>query len=254
MICDTVFGGSLFRSVRKALTPKLAAQLLVVSLVGLSFQASAQFSMSTEKILEPIFAVPDAFEPEHVWRFDEDQNDEWTVRDTDINSSTYGGDIPVEAPDPDVLCPALQERYDAANCSAHPYVAPNGCGASDFVGFLIPEQIPGTPVDITNACNDHDSCYGKPGTNRATCDMQIGNSIRELCREGYQLIVNDCDSQGGGSQERDRCIRQTTDRCNGASLLYEGGVQSYGHQPFALGQIAGVCLEIKNQMNTLDCP
>jgi hypothetical protein len=84
--------------------------------------------------------------------------------------------------------------------------------------------------------------------------MQIGNSIRELCREGYDQIQRDCNSQGGGSQERDRCIRETTDRCNGASLIYEGAVQSYGHQPFALGQIAGVCLEIKTQMNNLDCP
>jgi hypothetical protein len=134
MICDKVFGGSLFRSVRKALTPKLATHALVFSLVGLSFQASAQFSMSTERILDPIFASPDPYEPEHVWRFDEDQSDEWTVRDDDINSSTYGGEIAVEAPDPDVLCPALQERYDAANCSAHPYKEANGCGADDFVG------------------------------------------------------------------------------------------------------------------------
>jgi hypothetical protein len=254
MICDKVFGGSLFRSVRKALTPKLATHALVFSLVGLSFQASAQFSMSTERILDDIHAVLNDFEPPHVWRFDEDQSDEWTVRDDDINSSTYGGEIAVEAPDPDVLCPALQERYDAANCDAHPYVAPNGCGADDFIGFLIPEQIPGTPIKVGAACDDHDTCYGKPGTSRATCDAQLGNGIRELCREGFDLIKDDCNSQGGGLQERDRCIRETTDRCNGASLIYQGGVQSSGHEPFALGQIAGVCLEIKTQMNTLDCP
>jgi hypothetical protein len=247
MICDKIFGGSLFRSVRKALTPKLAAHALVFSLVGLSFQASA--SLSTDEILGPIYATPGDYEPQHVWRFDEDQYDEWTVRDTNVDSSTYGGEIPVEQPDPDVLCPALQERYDAANCDAHPYVAPD-----DIAGYFIPEMIPNTPVSALNACNDHDECYGAIGKDRATCDLGIGRDIREACREGYRDIEDSCNQQGGGSQERDRCIQVTTDRCNGAANIYQGAVQSYGHEPFARGQIAAVCAEIRKLKNDLDCP
>jgi hypothetical protein len=176
------------------------------------------------------------------------------VRDDDINSSTYGGEIAVEAPDPDVLCPALQERYDAANCDAHTYTAPNGCGSSDIVGYLIPDTIPNTNISARRACDDHDDCYGAIGRDRATCDVQIGNAIREICTDRAQDIQQDCDQQGGGSQERDRCIRVTTDRCNGGALIYQGAVQSYGHVPFAQGQIAAVCAEIRKLKNDLDCP
>jgi hypothetical protein len=256
MNCNAIFGGSLHRSIRTALSAKTTATALVFCLVGLSFQVNA--GLPTERTLDSIVARPSPYEEPHVWRFDEDQNDEWMVRDSDIHSGSYEQEVPVAQPDPEVLCPALDERWADLGCDDHPHNGPNGCGGAGagawIWGMLIPQQIPDTPLSAVDSCNAHDRCYGRVGADKADCDAQFGADIHATCTNGSDSIYQLCNATNEGSAAVAQCVSLTTDRCHGAALMYQGAVTSYGHNFFAKGQVAGVCLQIKTQKNALDCP
>jgi hypothetical protein len=177
---------------------------------------------------------------------------EWFQFDTDPNSGSYGDVVPVEPPD-QAVCEAIDERMALNHCDEHPYTGPNGCGADDFVGWLIPEFIPNTMVRASGACDNHDRCYSSVGAVRSQCDDQIEVDIRGACAASAQGFFYQC-GQSSGSTQSAVCRERKMDECNAGALGYHAGVMGYGHQAFAAAQLTAVCGELQALKNESGCP
>lgn len=165
--------------------------------------------------------------------------------------------MPVEPPDQEV-CEAIDVRMALNHCNVHPFTPPNGCGAADFVGWLIPETIPNTFVSAQPACNNHDRCYSSVGAVRSDCDDQIEVDIRAACAASAQGFAYVCGQQAGpragASTQAAQCREREMDECNAGALGYHSGVTGYGHQAFAAAQLTAVCGELQALKNESNCP
>jgi len=67
---------------------------------------------------------------------------------------------------------------------ANPAFAANGCGAEGGVSsVLVPNGIPGI-YDFTQACNNHDDCYGNVGFGKDLCDTTFRRDMLDSCNGG----------------------------------------------------------------------
>ncbi len=71
-------------------------------------------------------------------------------------------------------CPPYPPTGDCCDCAPKP----NGCGAEDGIKF--PNSIPFV-FDFTQACNNHDICYGTLGSVRSNCDDTFLSEMLASC-------------------------------------------------------------------------
>jgi RHS repeat-associated protein len=89
------------------------------------------------------------------------------------------------------------------------------CG-TDTSGKYVPETDALGSSNLQNACYAHDNCYGTCGSDKSTCDSNLGSDMRR-----------DCSAQG--------------DSCNIASVVYTGFVSALGQSAYNNAQAGCVC-------------
>ena len=78
----------------------------------------------------------------------------------------------------------LKCRSDKQKPGYEPSV--NGCGTDG--GFPVPDSYFGL-VNFTPCCNDHDRCYGTCGSNRADCDSELSDCMKNACDNYFTLPI-----------------------------------------------------------------
>ncbi|KAI3425863.1 hypothetical protein D9Q98_007836 [Chlorella vulgaris] len=83
-------------------------------------------------------------------------------------------------------------NYTAADCPGGSCYAgqPNGCGSrslSVISADIVPDQWPGG-VDFSAACDQHDTCYAMPRSDKAECDQQFLDSMRQECKRALGCV------------------------------------------------------------------
>ncbi len=65
---------------------------------------------------------------------------------------------------------------------------PNGCGPADWRSAFVPDQA--IIINFKSACDAHDSCYEKCGSNKQACDDAFKGSMGSLCyfKYGYNMV------------------------------------------------------------------
>ncbi len=110
------------------------------------------------------------------------------------------------------------------------------CGSSATQRYLVPDGICVFPngdvrpfacnmphaklVPFTNACEQHDSCYGAKGTKKSTCDTQFYKNLNSACRS---TLTNSFPEAG-----RRACYQFAT--------TYNDTVRAKGCEPFKKAQ------------------
>lgn len=104
---------------------------------------------------------------------------------------------------PTVLGRSVSDFYD-------PDATANGCGSQGADGIDVPDSFLGI-VSFTDACDEHDACYGTEGMSRSACDEEMLRDTLEACG-----LVPGCASM---------------------AVAYYLGVRAGGGQPYADGQV-----------------
>ena len=58
---------------------------------------------------------------------------------------------------------------------------PNGCGSGSTAG-IVPDSFPG--VNFTSCCNFHDGCYATCHKSKRSCDKELRECMKAVCRAG----------------------------------------------------------------------
>lgn len=162
----------------------------------------------------------------------------------------YGGtqtDVLPDTNNYDVAkCAALVTEASQNQCdlSSVPILTPNGCGNNDFD---VPDYLLARPSlgDIFRpACNDHDVCYGTFGTSKDSCDLVLGNKMRNTCSNLWLGGITDMPLAA----------------CDEQASLYSGALQSPLVSKFISGptfeqaQKEGHCRAIADKYVDTGCP
>jgi hypothetical protein len=253
-------GGGLCRSIRSGLAPKKVVAALLFSIIGANVYAQSTTGLSdTINELDDIDVFPPNTYEHFEGHYEQGAGWEWEQFDTDSSSGTYGQTVPVEPPPPELTCPEVAEKMAELDCPNHPFSGPNGCGRAGWAGMLIPQTIPGTPINAVPACDAHDTCYGSLGSNKENCDEQLGADIRAQCGTagGQQIIRDTCNvdiAAGTNTLSVPDCIINSTQICEGTGYIYQGAVQAYGFDGFYNAQIVAACAALLDLKNANACP
>lgn len=73
------------------------------------------------------------------------------------------------------------------------FVDPTGlvCGPNGWKDWLVPDWIVGV-FDFTNACENHDCCYGCYVVSKSQCDSNFLNDMQNSCSTTFWLLRLDC--------------------------------------------------------------
>ena len=253
-------GGELYRSIYNGLAPKQVAAVLLFSIVGANVYAQSTTGLSDLiNNLDKIEVWGSPYEPQFQGHYEQGAGWDWVQFDTDTSSGSYGSTVPVDAPPAALTCPQVAEKMAELDCANHTFTGPNGCGRAGWLGTLIPETIPGTPINAAPACNAHDTCYGTLGRDKGECDLQLGDDIRAQCTSpvGQHFIRDTCNvniDAGTTPLNLHDCKINTTQICIGSSYVYQGSVQAYGFDGFYNAQIVAACAALLDLKHTNDCP
>ncbi|MDZ4377137.1 MAG: hypothetical protein U0973_03125 [Xanthomonadaceae bacterium] len=145
-----------------------------------------------------------------------------------------------------VQCAAIETQAAQNQCDLNnvPVLIPNGCGNKDFdvPDFLLAR--PSLGAIFTPACDSHDICYGNFGTSKDSCDLVLGNKMRNACSEQFAMGVTDLPFAA----------------CDEQASLYSGALQSpliatfISGPTFQQAQKGGQCRFIKQQHRDAGCP
>lgn len=85
-------------------------------------------------------------------------------------------------------CQMANAALESNECDGHlTSLEPDGCG-SGLSELIVPDGYMGlnaTSGIFTTACNTHDRCYSLPGAYKLSCDVELGNNMRETCNEFF---------------------------------------------------------------------
>ena len=93
------------------------------------------------------------------------------------------GGCSVEYPPVDVLGDCPSRRHHPENSLTYA----NGCGPEGGPSF--PNEY-SPSASFLDACNQHDCCYGRCNSDKATCDTNFGNQLYQACRSGYPGLLH----------------------------------------------------------------
>jgi len=160
-------------------------------------------------------------------------------------ASTYANEEPGNWYDP-VQCATIEAQAAQNQCDLNnvPVLTRNGCGNKDFdvPDFLLAR--PSLGNIFTPACDDHDVCYGTFGTSKDSCDLVLGNKMRNACSAQFAMGVTDMPFAA----------------CDEQASLYTGALQSPLISTFISGptfqqaQKEGLCRVIAHEHWDKGCP
>lgn len=166
--------------------------------------------------------------------------------DGDTGGDGGGGSEPIpEEPNP--ACPILEQAARDAGCDLRnpPRLEVNGCGTTDFDA---PDYLLARPwlgEIFTGACDSHDTCYGTFGTNKESCDLRLGNQMRQACSSSaFTLGMTDFPFHA----------------CDEQANIYSGVLQSslvtffISGPAFDRAQHEGQCRMLAEEAQAEDCP
>jgi RHS repeat-associated protein len=102
----------------------------------------------------------------------------------------------------------------------------NGCGPDDWRSLLVPNR-PLAYVDFTEACNEHDACYGRCGEKKEFCDKEFHKNMRAICywEYGYNSVL-----------ETPSMYQKKLDVCYALARVYFEAVSRKGQSAYDRGQ------------------
>lgn len=112
------------------------------------------------------------------------------------------------------LADRIPETHPEFPNAIYPYFAPpNECGSTDLSGPLVPEFF----GVFSDACNAHDLCYNRLGSDRGSCDAAFLEDLHRACR-----ALGD--------------LNPLQPPCHAAAWSYAAAVRDQGNEPFEAAQ------------------